>query len=211
MKAFCIHIYKYAKESRIGINMAINQIFFAFKLHHHDTIHALNFSRMSQIISHHFQSCFLSYRIINHNHNKRIQLTIQYNNQVHSKIWTRTTKLQNQTQKLRNISCQRNWLNFINFLSIRLQIAENHRIKYIHRLTRSIVLNTVITFQNQTGSHLILLWINPKIHAQIINRNIRFLIFNLELAKKYNSGQTPAHSRAVITTHRFCPEDNIEK
>ena len=211
MKAFCIHIYKYAKESRIGINMAINHIFFAFKFHHHDTIHALNFSRMPQIISHHFQSCFLSYRIINHNHKKRIQLTIQYNNQVHSKIWTRTTKLQNQTQKLRNISCQRNWLNFINFLSIRLQIAENHRIKYIHRLTRSIVLNTVITFQNHIGSHLILLWINPKIHAQIINRKIRFLIFSLELAKKYNRGQIPAHSKAVITIHRFCHEDNIEK
>lgn len=191
--------------------MAINQTFFAFKFHHHDTIHALNFSNIFPIISHHFQSCSLSYRIINHNHKKRIRLTIQYNNQIHSKIWTSTTKLQNHIQKLKNISCQRNWLNFINFLSIRLQTAENQRIKYIQRVTRSIVLNTVITFQNQTGSHLILLCISQNIQAQIINRKIRFLTFSLELAKKYNRGKTHAHAKADITIHRFCPEDNIEK
>ena len=119
-------------------------------------------------------------------------------------------KLQNQIQKLKNISCQRNWLNFTSFLSIRLHNAENQRIKYIHKLTRSTVLNTVITFQNKTGSHLILLCINPKIHAQTMNRIIRFLIFILELANKYNIGNNQAHNKAEITTHRFCHEDNID-
>lgn len=211
MNAFWIHIYKYAKESSIGINITTNQTFFAFKFAHQAVIQALNFSNISEIISHRFHSWFLSYRIINPNHKKRIQLTIQYSNQIHNKIWTRITKLQNQIQKLKNISCQRNWLNFINFLSTQLQTAKNPRIKYIHKLTRSIVLNTVITFQNQTGSHLILLWTNQKIHAQTINRIIRFLIFILSLRKKYKIGNTHAHNKAEITTHRFCHEDNIQK
>ena len=73
------------------------------------------------------------------------------------------------------------------------------------------MLNTVITFQNQTGSHLILLCISQNIQAQMINRKIRFLTFSLELANKYNRGQIPAHAKADITIHRFCPEDNIEK
>lgn len=210
MKAFCIHIYRYAKERRIGINIAINQTFLAFKFQPQDIIHTLNFSNISDIISPHFQSCFLSYRIINHNHKKRIQLTIQYNNQIHNRICTRITKLQNQIQKLKNISCRRNWLNFTNFLSIRLHNAENQRIKYTHKLTRSIVLNTVIIFQNQIGFHLILLCINPKIHAQTINRIIRFLIFNLELASKYKIGNIQAHTKAEITIHRFCHDDNID-
>ena len=211
MNAFCIHIYRYARESRMGINIAINQIFFVFKFHPPVTIHVLNFSSISEIISPHFFSCSLSYRIINHNHKKRIQLTIQYNNQIHSKIWTRITKLQNQIQKLRNISCRRIWLNFTSFLSIQLQIAVNQRIKYIHKLTSNIVLNTVIICPNQIGSHLILLCIRPKIHAQIMNRISKFLIFTLELAKKYKRGKAHAHARAEITIHRFCPEDSIEK
>jgi len=211
VNAFCIHIYRYARESRIGIKIAINQTFFTFKFQPHDTIHVLNFSSISQIISHRFQSCFLSYRIINHNHKKRIRLTIQYNNQIHNKICTSITKLQNQIQKLKKISCQRNWLNFTNFLSIQLQIAENQRTKYVHKHTRSMVLNTVIIFQNHIGSHLILLCIKPKIHAQTMNRIIRFLIFSLELAKKYAIGNAEAHNKAEITTHRFCHEDNIQK
>lgn len=195
----------------MGINIAINQAFFAFKFQPHANIHTLNFSRIPQIISHRFQSCFLSYRIINPNHKKRTQLTIQYNNQLHNKIWTRITKLENQIQKLRNISCQRNWSNFINFLSIQLHSAENQRIKYVHKLTRSIVLNIVIIFQNQTGSHFMLLCTNQKIHAQIINRIIRFLIFILSLRKKYKIGNIQAHNKAEIAIHRFCHEDNIQK
>ena len=148
-------MYRYAIDRIIGMNITINQIFAEPPIHQ-CTSHTLNFSNISEIISPHFQSCFLSYRIINHNHKKRIQLIIQYNNQIHSKNWTIITKLQNQIQKLKNISCQRNCLNFISFLSIRLQRAENHKIKYIHKLTRSIVLNIVITFQNPIGSHFIL-------------------------------------------------------
>lgn len=211
MNAFCIHKYKYATERRTGRNIVINQIFFAFKFQPHVKIHTLNFSRIFQIISHRFHSCFLSHRIMNPNHKKRIQLILQYNNQIHKRICTRITKLQNPIQKLKNISCQRNCLNFTNFLSIRLQSAENQRIRYVHKLTRSIVLNIVIIFQNQTGSHLILLCISPKIHAQIMNRIIRFLIFILSLKKKYKIGKAHAHSKAEITTHRFCHEDNIQK
>lgn len=147
---------------------------------------------------------------MNPNNKKRIQLTIQYNNQTPNKIWTRITKLQNQIQKLKNISCQRNWLNYINSLSIRLQIAENQRIKYIHKLTSSIVLNTVIIFQNQIGSHLILLCISQKIQAQITNRMIKFFNFNFELARKYKIGNAQAHNKAEINTRRFCHDDNIE-
>ena len=166
------------------MNIAKNQIFLAFKFHPQDTIHILNFSNISQINSHHFHNCSLSYRIINHSHKKRIQLTIQYNNQIHNKICTIITKLQNQIPKLRNISCQRSWLNFISFLSIQLHNAENHKIKYTHKLTNSIVLNTVITFQNNIGSHFIWLCIKPKTHAQIMNHISKFLIFNLEHKKK---------------------------
>ena len=211
MNAFCIHIYKYANDRRTVINITTNQSFLAFKFHPQDISHTLNLSNISDIISHHFQSCFLSYRTINHNHKKRIQLTIQYSKLSHNSICTRITKLQNQIQNVKNISCQRNCLNFTNFLSIRLQSAENQRIKYIHKLTSSIVLNTVITFQNHIGFHLILPCINPKIHAQIINRIIRFLIFILGLAIKYKIGKTQAHNKAKITTRRFCHEDNIQK
>ncbi len=165
----------------------------------------------SQIISHHFQRFFLSYRIINHNHKKSSQLTIQYSNQIHNKIWTIIIKLQNHIQKLRNISCQRNWENFKSFLSIRHQIAENQSIKYTHKQTNKTVLNTVITFQNHIGSHLILLWIKPKIHAQIINQIIKFLTFNFELRKKYKIGNNRVQAMAEIKTHQFWPEDNIQK
>lgn len=191
--------------------MAINQIFFLFKSHHHDINQTLNLSSISQIVSPNFLSWLLSYRTINHNHKKRIQLIIQYNNPTHNRISTRITKLQNHIQKLKIISCQRSWLNFTNFLSIKLQSAKNQRIKYIHKLTRRIVLNIVITFQNQIGSHLILLCINPNIQAQTINQIMRFLIFILELAKRYKIGNTKTHNNADITIHRFCPEDNIQK
>lgn len=166
---------------------------------------------MSQNISHRFQSCSLSYRIINPNHKKRIQLTIQYNNQIHNKIWIRITKLQNQIQKLKNISCQRIWLNFTHFLSIQLHKAENQSIKYVHKLTSNMVLKIVIIFQNQIGSHFILLCINPKTQAQIMNRIIKFLILNFELRNKYNKGKHQAHARAERKTHQFWPEDNIQK
>ena len=185
--------------------------FFVLTFHPQEINHSLNFSNISEIISHHFQSCSLSYRIKNHNHKKRIQLTIQYNIQIQSKIWTTITKLQNHIQKLKNISCRRIWLNFTNFLSIRLHSAENHRIKYVHKLTRSIVLNTVITFQNQIGFHFILLCISPNTQAPTINRIIKFLIFTLEHQIRYNRGNTQAHNKAEMITHRFCHEDNIQK
>lgn len=195
----------------MGINIARNQIFFAFIFHHQEINHNLTFSNISEIISHHFQSCFLSYRTMNPNHKKRIQLMIQYNNQIHNRICTIITKLQNHIQKLKNISCQRNWLNFIIFLSIRLQSAENHNIRYIHKLTKTTVLKIVIMFQNsQIGFHFILLWINQNIHAQTINRIIRFLIFILELAIKYKIGNAQAHNKAETIIHRFCHEDSID-
>lgn len=92
MNEFCIHIYKYAIERIIGNNMTKNQILFEvqnsfeFKFRSHDIIQVLNPSNMSQITPHHFLNCFLSYRIMNHNHKKRIQLTIQYNIQIHNRI-----------------------------------------------------------------------------------------------------------------------------
>ena len=217
VNAFCIHIYKYAKERRIGKNNAKNQIFFHFqkflevKFHSHEAIHSLYLPNISQIISHRIQRFFLSYRIINPNQRKSNQLTIQYNNQIHIKIWTIITKLQNHIQKLKNISCQRNWLNFTHFLSIQHQRAENQRIKYTHKLTSNIVLKIVITFQNQMGSHLILPWMSPKIQAHIMNHIIRFLIFNLELTNKYKTGNNQAHAKAEIKTHRFCHDESIQK
>ena len=86
VNAFCIHIYRYANEKNIGNNIAKNQIFFLFKFHPHAVSHSLYLTNISQIISHRFQRFFLSYRIINPNHRKRIRLTIQYNNQIHNKI-----------------------------------------------------------------------------------------------------------------------------
>ena len=121
------------------------------------------------------------------------------------------TKLQNQIQKLKNNSCRRNCLNFKIFLSIRHQIAENPKIRYTHKQTSRIVLNIVIICQIHIGSHLILLCINPKIHAQIINRinNFRILIF--EHANRYKIGNNPAQAKAEIKIHQFCPEDSIQK
>lgn len=185
--------------------------FFEFKVHPQEHIQFLYSVKISQIISHHFQRFFLSYRIINPSQRKRSQLTTQYSNQVHIKIWTITTKLQNQIQKLKNISCQRNWLNFIHFLSIQLHTAENQRIKYIHKLTSNTVLNIVMNRQNQTGSHFIELCINPKIQAQTTNRIIKYLILNLELISKYKIGNNQAHARAEIKTCQFWPEDSIQK
>jgi hypothetical protein len=118
------------------------------------------------------------------------------------------TKLQNQIQKLKNISCQRNWLNFISFLSIKLHKAENQRIKYIHSPTNNIVLNIVINCQIHTGFHLILLWINQKIHAQIRKNKIRFFIFTFGLINRYQIG-IKLHNKAEIKIHRFSPEDSI--
>ncbi len=197
--------------------MTKNQIFlefqklFEFKSQLHEVIHTLYSSKIFQIISHHFQSSFLSYRIINHNHKKRAQLTGQYNNQIHNKIWTIIMKLQSHIQKLKNISCRRNWLNFISFLPIRLHSAENQRSKYIHRDTSSIVLKIVIIFQNHTGSHLILLCISPKIQAHTTNHIIRFFTFVLELKNKYKIGNIPAHNKAEIKIRQFWLEDNIQK
>ena len=214
MKAFCIHKYKYDTERIIGNNITKSQTLlevqnsFEFKSRSHSIIQVLNSSNMFQIISHHFLSCSFSYRIMNHNHKKRIQLTIQYNTHIHNRIWTITTKLQNHIQKLNNISCQRSCLNLINFLSIRLHKAESHRIRYIHRLTSNIVLNIVIRCQIQIGSHLILLWIIQKIHAHAIKDIIKFLIFTFELKNKYQIG-IRLHTKADIKTHRSCHEDNI--
>ena len=162
------------------------------------------------MISHCFFNCFLSYRIINHSQRKRIQLTIQYNIQIHNKIWTMTTKLQNQIQKVRSISCRRNWLNFIHFLSIQLHKAENHKIKYNHKQTSNRVLNIVIKCPIQTGFHLILLCTNQKIQAHARKKIIRFLILIFEFTNKYNKG-IRLHIRAETKIHRFCPEDSTWK
>lgn len=162
------------------------------------------------MISHCFFNCFLSNRIINHNQRKRIQLTTQYNIQIHNRICTITTKVQKPIQKIKNISCRRNCLNFIHFLSIRLPNAENHKIKYIHRLTSNIVLKIVIKCPIQTGSHLILLCISQKIHAHNRKNKIRFLIFIFWLTNKYQIG-IRLHIRAETKIHRFCPEDSIWK
>ena len=215
MKAFCIHIYKYATEKIIGSNIIKDQNllelqnFFEFKFHSHETIHVLYLSKIFQIISHHFFNCFLSYRTINHNHKKRTRLTIQYNSQTHNKIWIITTKLQNQIQKLKKISCRRNWLNFIHFLPIQLHRAENPRIKYIHKQTSNIVLNIVIICPNQIGSHFILVCINQKIQAHATKNISKFLILTFELINKYHIG-IRLHIKAEMKIHRFCPEDNIE-
>ena len=87
-------------------------------------------------------------------------------------------KLESQIQKVKNISCQRNCLNFNHFLSIRLQSAENQRIKYSHKQTSKIVWNTTINHQSQAlcpiqvlpesqeAPNLMQLWNKPKIHAQ---------------------------------------------
>jgi hypothetical protein len=140
---------------------------------------------------------------MNPNQMKRSQLTIQYSNQSHIKTWTIITKLQNQIQKLKNISCQRNWLNFIHFFSIQLHKAENQRIKYIHKLTSNMVLNIVMNRQNQTRSHFIQLCTNPKIQAHTMNRIIKFLILNLELRNKYRIGNNQAQARAEIKIRQF--------
>lgn len=214
VKAFCIQIYKYAIERIIGNNITKNQIllelqkFFEFKFHSHEIIHVLYSSKIFQIISPHFFSCFLSNRIIKPNHRKRIQLTIQYNSQIHNKTWTIITKLQNHIQKLKNISCRRNWLNFIRFLAIQLHNAENQRIKYIHKQTSNTVLNIVIMCPNQIGSHLILLCINQNIQAHVTKNIIKFFMLTFELINKYQIG-IRLHNKAEIKTHRFCHEDNI--
>ena len=187
------------------------QKLFEFKFHSQETIHTLKLSKIFSIISFHFHKFFLSYRTINHNHKKSNQLTIQYNNPIHSKIWTIITKLQNQIQKLKNNSCRRNCSNFINFLSIQLQIAENQKIRYTHKLTSNMVLNMVMMCQIHIGSHLILLWINPKTQAQIMNRISNFRILTLEQANKYNMGNNPAQIRADIKIHQFWLDDNIQK
>lgn len=163
------------------------------------------------MISFHFQRCSLSYQIINPNHRNSNQLTTQYNNQIHNRIWTIITKLQNQIQKLRNISCRRNCLNFTHFLSIQLPRAENQSIKYIHKHTSKTVLNIVIRCQIQIGSHFILECTTPKIQAHKTNAISKFLIFILELASKYKNGNNHAHNKADIKIRRFCPEDSIQK
>ena len=157
------------------------------------------------------------------NHKKRIQLITPYRSPIHNKIWTITIKLANQIQKLKNISCQRNCLNFIHFLSIQLQSAENQRIKYNHKQTSNIVWNITINHQSQTfwpiqalfESHelpnFIQLCNNPKTHAHITNDISKFLNFTLEHANKYKIGNNKVHRIADIKIHRFCSDDNIQK
>ena len=72
------------------------------------------------------------------------------------------------------------------------------------------VLKIVIMFQNQMGSHLILLCINAKTHAQTINRIIRFLIFGLEIINKYKIGNKP-QIRADIKIRQFWLDESIQK
>lgn len=209
MNAFCIHIYTYTREITTGNNTKMSQIFFELNIDSEDNSHNLKLSNIPKIIFHHFFSCFLSYRIINHNHKNSNQLTIQYNNQIHNKIWTIIIKLDNQIQKLKNISCQRNCLNFIIFLSIRLQSAENHKIKYNHKQTSNKVLNIVIKWPNHIGSHFILLWINQNNHAHAKKAIKRFLNFNFEENVMYNIGII-AHMIAANIIHRFCQDDSID-
>jgi hypothetical protein len=101
-------------------------------------------------------------------------------------------------------------VKFINFLSIQLQIAENPKIKYIHRLTNSRVLNNVIICPNHIGFHLILLCITPKIHAHAKKEISIPFILGLELASRYTIG-IAVHSKADTTIHRFCPDESIQK
>ena len=160
-------------------------------------------------MAHHFHNCLLSCRIINPSHKNSIRLTIQYNNQIHNSIWTIITKLQNQIQKVKKISCRRNWLNFIHFLSIQLHSAEKPKIKYIHRLTSNIVLNIVIKCPSQIGFHFILLCISQKIQAHARKNIINFFIFIFELINKYRIGMK-LHIKAEIKIHRFRLDEKIE-
>ncbi len=166
---------------------------------------------MSSRTSHHFHNDFLLYRTINHNHRKRIRLTIPYSKSFHIKICTIIIKLQSQIQKLKNISCRRNCLNFIIFSSIRLHRAENPRIKYIHRQTSKIVLKIVIKFQIHTGFHFILLCISQNTQAHITNHMTKFLSLIFELKNKYKIGNAQAHNIADIKIHQFWLEDSIQK
>ena len=118
-------------------------------------------------------------------------------------------KLHSQIQKLKSISCQRSWLNFINFLSIQLQSAENHKIKYNPKQTSNKVLNIVIICQNHIGSHFILLWTSQNTQAHTKNEINRFLNLKLDDSNKYNIGIN-AHIIAANTTHRFCQDDSID-
>ena len=118
-------------------------------------------------------------------------------------------KLQSQIPKVKKISCQRNCLNFINFLSIQLQRAENHNIKYNHKQTNNTVLNIIIMCQNHIGSHFMLECINQNIPAHITKAIINFFIFTFQ-PNKYRIGSN-AHTKADIIIHRLLPELIIEK
>ena len=132
-------------------------------------------------------------------------------------------KLESQIQKLKNISCQRNCLNFIHFLSIQLQRAANQSIKYNHKQTSKIVWNITINHQSQAlcqihelaespeDPSLIQLCNNQKIQAQRTKEISKFLIFTLEHIRRYNIGKAMAHNKAEIKIHQFCPDDNIQK
>ena len=111
--------------------------------------------------------------------------------------------------KLISISCRFTCLNLIIFLSIQLPIAANQHTRYIHKENNKMVLNMVIKFQNQIGSHFMCEWINQKIHAHIHNHQMSLLNFVLELANRYNTGNINTHSIDAITIHRFCVDDKI--
>ena len=100
-------------------------------------------------------------------------------------------------------------MNLIIFLSIQLPNAENHRIKYIHNPTSNKVLNIVIKCQSHTGSHLILLWINQKIQAQIRKAIIKFFILTFENKKRHQIG-IRLHTNAEIKISRFVQEDSMD-
>lgn len=132
-------------------------------------------------------------------------------------------KLESQIQKLKNISCQRNCLNFIHFLSIQLQSAENQRIKYNHKQTSKIVWNITINHQSQAlcpiqelaesqeAPNLIQLCKSQNIQAHKTKLISRFLSFILEHANKYRIGKAQAHNKAEIKIRQFCLEDSIQK
>ena len=70
-----------------------------------------------------------------------------YNKSIHNKIWMMIRNPSNHSQKHKNTSCRRVCLNFINFLSIRLHIAENQHIRYIHKENNKIVWKITIRYQ----------------------------------------------------------------
>lgn len=71
-------------------------------------------------------------------------------------------------------------------------------------------MNIVMMCPNQTGSHLILLWTNPNIHAHTKNAISNFFTFTFDAANKYAIG-IRAHNIADMKIRRFWLEPNIQK